>query len=395
MAEKIRQAVILAAGEGQRLRPFTALKPKVMIRVAHKPILQYVVEALARNGIFDITIIVGYRKEQVMDFFGSGEQFGVRINYLRQEQQLGTAHALKQAKELAEESFLVLSGDNIIEPDTITQIVGAKTNAILIKDQEDVSKYGVVEVRGGRVTDIVEKPKEAGSHLVNTGIYAFTREIFRFIEQEVDLPAVLKDMITQGYDIIAQKAQGTWLDAVFPWDILRLNDIALQRMTPSLGGTIENGVTVKGLVCVGEGTIIRANSYIVGPVIIGESCEIGPSVCVLPSTSIGDNVVISPFTQIKNSVINNNVEVGASSIIEDSVIDQGSIFKGHFTALSGEAEVEIEGEYHKPVCGAMIGEYCHIEDSVVTYPGVILGNHCRVKAMKQLQGKIPEGSLVM
>src|SRR3990170_3573442 len=102
----MKQAVILAAGEGQRLRPFTVTKPKAMIAIAGKPILQYVVEALARNGIRNIVIVVGYRREQVFNYMGSGERFGVNITYITQERQLGTAHALMQAREVVENEFL-------------------------------------------------------------------------------------------------------------------------------------------------------------------------------------------------------------------------------------------------------------------------------------------------
>lgn len=107
--DRIQQAVILAAGEGQRLRPFTASKPKVMIPIAGKPILGYVIEAAAQNGIRKITIVVGYRKEQVIDCFGAGEQYDVEITYVDQRQQLGTAHALKQAKGTVSGTFLALS----------------------------------------------------------------------------------------------------------------------------------------------------------------------------------------------------------------------------------------------------------------------------------------------
>ncbi|NOY10516.1 MAG: NTP transferase domain-containing protein, partial [Archaeoglobi archaeon] len=99
------KAVILAAGEGQRLRPFTVSKPKVMIKVGNKPILQYVVEALRDSGIMDIVMVVGYRKDRVMSHFGDGKRFGVRVEYAFQEQQLGTAHALKQAENLVSDEF--------------------------------------------------------------------------------------------------------------------------------------------------------------------------------------------------------------------------------------------------------------------------------------------------
>ena len=170
----MKQAVILAAGEGQRLRPFTATKPKVMLSIAGKPIVQYVVEALAQNGIRDILMVVGYRREQVFDYMGSGERFGVDITYITQESQLGTAHALAQAKTVTESEFLVLSGDNLIEADAIAQFVAVKPEAMLVKMVDNPARYGVVTIENGMVKDIIEKPQEAKSNVVNTGIYAFT-----------------------------------------------------------------------------------------------------------------------------------------------------------------------------------------------------------------------------
>jgi len=393
--ERIEQAVILAAGEGQRLRPFTASKPKVMIPIANKPILRYVIEAGARNGIRRIVIVVGYRKDQVIDYFGAGESFDVEIDYVEQKQQLGTAHALKQARDRLNGRFLTLSGDNIIEPDTISELIQAETTTILVREQENISKYGVIEAENGVVTSIVEKPKETLSHLVNTGIYAFSDDIFDLIEQETDLTSVILNMITQGHEVKTCQVTGTWLDVVYPWDMLQLNDSALAKISPVTGGTIESGVSMKGLVSVGKGTTIRSNSYIVGPAIIGENCEIGPSVCILPSTSIGDNVCISPFTIIENSIIADGVEIGPGSHVLDSIIDRGCQITGHFVTQSGETEIKVDDEHNLVHIGAMLGEHCSIGDSVVTAPGIIIGNHCRVKALKSLEESIPDEGLVV
>ncbi len=392
---RIEQAVILAAGEGQRLRPFTVLKPKVMINIANKPILQYVIEALALNGVRHIVMVVGYRKEQVQDYFGSGEKFGVEIDYVVQRQQLGTAHALRQARDVVGDSFLVLPGDNIIKPDTIAKLVEVKPGIILVKRQENISKYGVVTVKKGMVEEIVEKPQEAKSKLVNTGIYALDRGIMEFIEEEGELPMVLENMVARGYKIAAQETDDTWLDAVYPWDILRLNDIALGDISQSVAGTVEKGVTLKGVVSIGRGTVVRAGCYLVGPLIIGENSEIGPHACILPATSIGDQVTISPFSQVRNSAIRNGARIGPGSILEDTIVDRGSVLGGHFSAFSGEALIDVEGEYHEVNTGAVVGEHCDIEDNVIARPGVILGNHSRVRALKLLSGKIPDGSLVM
>lgn len=389
----MKQAVILAAGEGQRLRPFTATKPKVMLSIAGKPIVQYVVESLAQNGIRNIVLVVGYRREQVFDYMGSGERFGVDITYITQQRQLGTAHALAQAKAVTESEFLVLPGDNLIEADTITQFVAVKPEAMLVKRVDNPARYGVVTIENGMVKDIVEKPEEAKSNVVNTGIYAFTTEIFSFIEARLDIPDVLNNMLAQGYPISAQEADGTWLDVVYPWDILSLTGAVLHQIRTNLGGTIETGVSLKGLVSIGKDTVIRSNSYIVGPVVIGNNCDIGPNVCILPATSIGDNVVISSFCNVKNSVIGNDVNIGPGCIIQDSVIDSGCIIKGHFTAYSGEADVKVD-EHRLVNIGAMLGEGCNLGNNVVAQPGVILGNYCQVQALKMLSGRLPDKSLV-
>lgn len=390
----MKQAVILAAGEGQRLRPFTVTKPKVMLSIAGKPILNYVVESLAQNGIRNIVLVVGYRRQQVFDYLGSGEQFGVDITYITQEKQLGTAHALAQAKAVTEKEFLVLPGDNLIEADTIAHFVAIKPEAVLVKKVDNPTRYGVVTIDNGMVKDIVEKPRVAKSNVVNTGIYAFTTEIFSFIEAQLDIPDVLNNMLAQGESISAHKTDGTWFDVVYPWDILSLNDAVLRQIQTNLGGTIETGVSLKGLVSVGKDTIIRSNSYIVGPVVIGNNCDIGPNVCILPATSIGDNVVISPFSNVKNSVIGNDVNIGPGCIIQDSVIDSGCIIKGHFTACSDQTDVEVNGEHHLVNIGAMLGEGCSLGNNVVAQPGVIVGNHCQVQALKLLSGRLPDKSLV-
>jgi NDP-sugar pyrophosphorylase family protein len=152
---------------------------------------------------------------------------------------------------------------------------------------------------------------------------------------------------------------------------------------------------VKGQVAVGKGTVIRANSYIAGPVVIGEGCEIGPSVCIFPATSIGNNVVISPFSEVKNSVIGNDVNVGSGGIIQDSVIDNSCRIGGQFAACSGQEEIAINQEHHSVSFGAMLGEECILGNNVVAQPGTIVGNYSQVRSLKLVSGRLPDRSLVM
>lgn len=390
----MKQAVVLAAGEGQRLRPFTVTKPKVMLSIADKPILQYVIEALAQNGIRDIVVVNGYRKEQILDFLGSGEQFGVKITFVTQAKQLGTAHALLQAKEVIDNEFLVLPGDNLIEVGTIAKFLAVPPDAVLVKRVENASRYGVVALEKGKVITITEKPEQAGMDVINTGIYAFSAGVLDFMEPELDIPDVINKMIAQGKPVTSYETEDTWLDVAYPWDILRLNATLLQQIKPAMSGTVEKSVAVTGPVSVGKATVIRSNSYLAGPVVIGKNCDIGPHVCLLPATSIGDNVVISPFTEIKNSVIGDDVSIGPGCIIEDSVIDKGCIIKERFTASSGQADIAIDHEHHVVNIGAMLGEACRLGGGVTAQPGVIVGNFSQVEALKLFRGRLPDRSMV-
>jgi len=391
----MKQAVILAAGEGQRLRPFTVTKPKAMLFVADKPILAYVIESLAQNGIRDIVLVVGYKKEQIFDYFGSGERFGIDLTYITQDKQLGTAHALAQVKKVVDDEFLVIHGNRLIDAHTITDFVHAEPQSVLIKRVDNPTRYGVAIVENSLVKCIIEKPKEAESNLVNTGIYAFNKEIFSFIEPELGIPDALNNMTAEGKRICAYETEGTWLDIVYPWDMISLNSAIINKIPAVVDGTIEHGVSINGLVSVGRDTVIRANSYIMGPVVIGEGCEIGPNVCILPATSIGKNVVISPFTQIENSVISDDVNVGPGSIIQDSVIDRGCFIGGHLTACSDNVEIRVNNEHHLVKVGAMLGEDCTLGNSVTVQPGAIIGNHSRIKALKLISDTLPDGSLVL
>ncbi len=393
--ERINQAIVLAAGEGQRLRPFTSQMPKVMLPIADKPILQYVIESLAQNGVRRIVIIVGYKKEQVQDYFGSGNDFGVEIEYAFQPQQLGVGHALKQAEELADDQFILIAGDNMIEADTISPLIDASANAMIVRNQVNTSRYKMVILDDDLVRYVYADPMEKGGGVVDIGAYVFTKNIFDHIGDEVKLMPVIQKLLAQGQEISAFQTTGFWQDAVYPWDILKLNDMCLSKASPSLGGTIEDGVKISGPVSIGDGTIIRSNSYIVGPCTIGDNCEIGPSVCVFPSTSIGNGVVIAPFSVVKNSVVGNNVSIGASSSIQDSIIAPSTTIGSHFAAHRGEADVKVEGEYHRVEMGAIIGSYCRLGDNTIAEPGTIIGNNCQIKSMKVVNGVIPDGGLVV
>ncbi len=386
------QAVILAAGEGYRLRPFTVNKPKVMVKVANKPILEYVVEALASAGVRDIVMVVGYRKNRVIDYFGDGKDWGVRIEYAVQSQQIGTAHALKQAEELVrEETFLVLSGDNVIGAETVKALNRPWT--VAYKVSEEPSKYGVLILEGNRIRKIVEKPSGLVSNLINVGAYHFGKEIFEWIGDRRDLVEVVNLMIENGYKFECVEAK-VWMDVVYPWDILKVNDLAMGFSGKEVGGKIEN-VTIVGDVRVGKNSILRANSYIKGPCIVGENSEIGPNSVIMPATSIGDNVKVGAFCYIENCVIGDNVIIMPNCHLKDCVIDDGCVIKPNCTVISDYAEIVADGKLHRVRAGAFVGENCEIGASTVLKPGSIVGNNVRISELKVVDGAIPDSSVVL
>jgi glucose-1-phosphate thymidylyltransferase len=390
----MKQAVILAAGEGQRLRPFTVNKPKAMISLADKPLIGYIVDALVSSGVRDIVIVVGYHKETIMDYFGSGESRGITITYAVQDKQLGTAHALKQVADAAADEFIVLPGDNLIDEKTLTDILEAPAPVVLGKRVTEPSRYGVLIAANGMVQKIAEKPDDAPSHTVSTGIYKFSRDVFTHIGTELDIPAVLNGMIRASIPVNLVITEEAWQDIVYPWDILSLNEYVLKRLPPSTGGTIHQGVTIKGTVSVGSGSVIYPNTYIDGPAIIGNNCVIGPGAYICGATSIGDNVTIKPFSEVNRCVVGADCRLETGVIIQDSVIDSGCNIGARFAATSDVTSLRINGGHHHVDVGVMVGAGCRIGSGVVAMPGTIIGNGCKIQPLKVISGLLPDDSLV-
>jgi glucose-1-phosphate thymidylyltransferase len=393
------KAVILAAGEGKRLRPYTETIPKVMLPVANKPILEYVVDAVKKSGITEIIIVVGYKKEVIMEYFKDYKH--AKITYVTQDKQLGTAHALLQAKNHIKDPFIVVSGDNIIDQNSISKLMKDKSKySMLIKEHFHPSKYGVVFVEKGILKKIVEKPKEEMGKFISTGIYKLPKSIFAKIKELAsqgiyDLSSVVQSILDKGENINTIIAD-SWADIVYPWDLIHLNETMIHSASLSVGGVVEKGVTMKGDVSVGKDTIIHSGCYIVGPVVIGKDCEIGPNACIFPSTTIGDSSVVNPFSQVRNSVIMNDVHIGSNSFIKNSIIGRGSVIENNFSSVDGKSTVEIEGEFKKlEKIGAMIGEDCNIGSNVVIEPGKIIGRKCTIAPLKRIIDSVPSNSKVM
>ncbi|MCL0073447.1 sugar phosphate nucleotidyltransferase [Dehalococcoidia bacterium] len=320
------KAVILAAGEGKRMHPLTYTRPKVMVPLAGRPILEHLVLEIKQAGIRDFIFIVGYRDEAVRNHFGHGERWGVSIDYMTQRKQSGTADALRPASGLIDGSFLLANGDAIVASGEIRRIITRDGNTMGLVETEDTTDMGVVEVRDGKVARIYEKAEPPPTQLVNAGIYLLTPEIFSAIsathkssrgEYELtdSLQLLMEGGIPLSYEMIA-----SWINISYPWDLLRANEELLIQMEPAIQGEIEDHVVLSGSVSVGKGTVIRSGSYIVGPAVIGENCEIGPNCYIRPGTAIGDGCHIGTAVEVKNSIVMSDTNIPHHNYIGDSII---------------------------------------------------------------------------
>lgn len=323
------KAVILAAGRGTRLEPVTSELSKCMLPIAGKPVLEHIVNAVKGAGIKDVLLVVSYKKERIEEHFGDGKKLGVNISYLVQEGMLGTAHAVGLASEVGED-FLVLNGDTIVSAGDIKAIIEAHYGAAAtlgLRRVEDPKHYGVVELEGGRVKGIYEKPERFISDLVNVGIYVFSPKIFGAIKGtkkskrgEYEITASIEKLIEDGEEVRGLEIKGRWSDIGNPWNYLDSNQEVLKGLKKGIKGKVEQNVTVSGNLHLGKGSVVRSGTYIEGPVYIGENTTVGPNAYIRSFTSIGDNCKIGNAVELKNSIIMGDSNVPHLSYVGDSII---------------------------------------------------------------------------
>ena len=237
------QVVVLAAGQGTRLRPLTENKPKGMVEVDSKPILTHCFEQVVDLGADEIVVVVGYKKEAIIDHYGDSFE-GVPITYAHQREQLGLAHALLCVEEHIEGDFMLMLGDNIFDAnleDVIRRHNEDRADAVFLTEEvpwEEASRYGVCNTNAyGEITEVVEKPDEPESNLVMTGFYTFTPAIFHACKLvqpsnrgEYELSEAVDLLIRSGRTIDAFRIDGWRIDVGYPEDRQRAEE-RLQEVT--------------------------------------------------------------------------------------------------------------------------------------------------------------------
>ena len=328
------KAVILAAGRSTRTYPLTETRPKTLLKVANKTILQHNLEQL--DGLVDeAIIIVGYRADMIRQEFK--DRFGtIALAYVEQKEQLGTGHALQQARGLIEGDFLVMNGDDLYFRDDIKKVIGRGVSALMVRKVKNPERFAAVVAEKGKVKRLVEKPAEFVSDLASTGLYLFPKKVFdisigKSPRGEFEIVDYVISL-AKSDGVLAVEAEH-WFPVSYPWDLLAANEYLLAGIKKDVQGEMEANVILKNEVAVGKGTVLKSGTYIEGPCKIGGNCTIGPNAYIRPSTSIGNSCKVGHEVEIKNSIIMDRSTVPHLSYIGDSVIGENvNIGAGSITA---------------------------------------------------------------
>lgn len=335
------KALVLAGGKGTRLRPLTHTAAKQLVPVANRPILFYVLDNLANAGTKKVGIIVSPESQKaIREAVGDGSRWGfTTTQYLLQEEPSGLAHAVKVARPfLGESPFVMYLGDNLIGSgigELCETFRESKADAlILLKEVEDPSSFGVVEIGvGGRVLSLAEKPKQPRSNLALVGIYFFSPQVHWAIDQirpswrgELEITDAIQKLLHHSGRVVTHVLKEWWIDTGKKDDLLAANTAVLDEWVGrKIDGMVDKESQVIGRVTIGKESSIHA-STVRGPVIIGENVSVRNSF-IGPFTSIGNG------SQIVNSVIEHSVILGGVSIqnvdrLEDSLVGNGAkVFK--------------------------------------------------------------------
>jgi bifunctional UDP-N-acetylglucosamine pyrophosphorylase/glucosamine-1-phosphate N-acetyltransferase len=326
------KAVVLAAGEGTRMRPLTANLPKPLLPVAGKPFLRHTLEALRSAGVTQLAILIGWQGHRIRERFGDGSALGLSIAYEEQSERLGTAHAIGCMRAHADGPFLSVNGDVVVTGAALSELIAfyqkVRGPVVALAEVSNPSPFGVVEMKDGKVVSLEEKPREPKSHLINAGVYVFDPDIFPLIDTtsksprgEYEITDTIRALM-QKRDVYGFRLPGDWIDVGRPWDLLRANEALLAPLKGATHGMVDPGATLVGEVLIEEGATVRRGAYIEGPTIVGAGAEIGPNCYVRPSTSIGPKAKVGNACEVKNSILMAAAHVPHQNYVGDSILGE-------------------------------------------------------------------------
>jgi mannose-1-phosphate guanylyltransferase/phosphomannomutase len=347
------KAVVMAGGEGTRLRPLTSNQPKPMVPIVGKPCMEHIVELLRRHGLEDVIVTVAFLPQAIRSYFGSGETLGVDIGYSVEESPLGTAGSVKRAAGRLDDTFLVISGDALCDVD-LTQLVEAhRANeasvTIGLKSVENPLEFGIVVTdEDGRVERFLEKPSwgQVFSDTINTGIYVIEPEVLKHIPQDrpYDFSKELFPLLLEmGRPIYGHVFDGYWQDIGNLDQYRQANFDALdERVQLEIPG-----IRIRGNVWLGDGVDLDDLEAIEGPAYLGNYCRIARGARVGPYTVLATSVTVRERGRVVRSIVDASTYIGRSTELEGAIVGRSCDLRAHVRVHQGVAigdEVTIGAE---------------------------------------------------
>lgn len=411
------KAVLLAAGAGERLQPLTSTRPKHLLKVGGKPILQFCLEAVKRAGIDEAIVVTHYMGEAIQGYFGDGKKMGLKITYVKQPKILGTGNAAGVAEPYLDGDFVLVYGDLLFGQDAVKDVLSkfkrGKTAAVMgVVAVDKPENYGIIEQDAQKhVKRIVEKPAagKAPSNLANAGVYAFSKEVFDKIRQtkasvrgEWELTDAITMLAEEGKPVVAAElSKDDWFDVGRPWDLLNANVWALKRMEHKVLGTVEEGAHLIGPVTVAESARIRSGAYIEGPVFIDEEADVGPNCYIRSGTSLGKKTRVGNGCEVKNSILMDGTHVGHISYVGDSILgEKCNLGAGTITANlrfdDSTVKMVVKGKVvdtGRRKLGTILGDNVKTGIKSLFMPGVKVGANTWVGANFMVERDLPADSV--
>ena len=339
------KGLVLAAGEGSRLRPFTFSRPKHLIPLLGKPMIRYAIDDLVSAGVRDIGVVVGYFGDLIKEALGDGSSFDARLAYIVQGKRLGIAHAIHLAIErgFIDKPFVVYLGDNILSHDIekhLKRFVESDSDVyILLSRVKDPSRFGVAVVRDGRVVRLVEKPKEFVSDLAVVGVYFFrdpdlVEKAFKTLKPswrgEYEVTELIQWFIDNGYRVDYDVVSGWWKDVGTYEGLLEALYMLLDDVVERVEGEVRGEIV--GRVVVESGAVVEGKVY--GPAYIGRNTYIGRGAVVEHFSSVEQGSKISSGSLTRSIVLDEAVVDVNGLRLRDSVIGSKSVVKARSNLYS-------------------------------------------------------------
>ena len=383
----IKKAVVLAAGEGKRLRPLTYTRPKCMIQLAGKPILHHVLENLCSVGVREAAIVVKYKKEAITDYFGKTKIDGMKLTFIEQGGNYGTAAAFGYAEGFATDRFFGVAGDIISEPDALSRLAGGAEGEVTaaLHAADDAREYGTAILKNGKISAFEEKAEKPKSNLANCSLYVFEPSDFKKIAGLKKSPRGEFEITDLLLGAKAVEVGGYWLDMGMPWQLFSANEFLLSKL-PEKKGKVENckvngklimetgaeiyDSVIEGNVYLGEGATVGPHAYIRGTTSVGRKCDIGDST-TLKNAILFDHVNAKHLTYIGDSIIGSNCNFGAATQIANYRFDAG-----HIKAVVNDVVIDTK----RNKLGAIIGDNTKMGVLCSVMPGKMIGDGCWIDA---------------